>query len=165
MSESAAGPVTEIDFLRSQVTALSNRLCDTLIQQVAQQQTVLIASMQANLALTQTIERLNKMVDCLSENLEILERDQDKESDEPRAPDFGTLLASLAPYLIGSVTQSKPDSGRPKEPTPFSLPKEITDLMRNHPIPSQTMPTKPNPAPGTPAPTRKAQSKKTKSNS
>jgi hypothetical protein len=157
MSEPAGPAESEIAFLRSQVAVLSTRLCDTLTQQVAQQQTVLIASMQTNLALTQTVDRLNRVVDGLSENLELLQREREAEEPGSRAApgsgagsDFASVIAALAPVLLGAA--SKPDQVQ-KEPPPFALPKEVLEQMRKR---------EPAASPANETTVRKAQSKKDK---
>lgn len=146
----------EVAFLRSQVVTLQARLCETLAQQVAQQQTVLIAAMQTNLALTQTADRMNRIADVITD---IANREEARESNREGAargtgPDFSSIFATLAPYLIGAATNHKADPSHkadssqtpatkdqsPKDPPPlFTLPKEVTDLMRNRQAP-QTLP-------------------------
>lgn len=120
-------PNSEVAFLRSQVTGLQTRLCDVLTQQVAQQQTVLIASMQTNLALTQTVDRLTQTVDYLDKILDSLKIQEAEAFANERRPDgeFGNALAMLASRLLGGADRSA--SGKA---VPFEIPKEIADLMQ-----------------------------------
>ncbi len=159
MSEPATSE-SEIAFLRSQVSTLSNRLCETLTQQVAQQQTVLIAAMQTNLALTQTVDRLNKVADRMAESLE-----REREGKETHTPgsDFGSLLASLVPHLIGATGQWRPDNAKNQQaPTPMTiqLPSEVVALMRNREAQAANHPI--NPASAEPKPAAKASDKKSR---
>jgi hypothetical protein len=112
-------PETEVAFLRAQVISLQGRLCETLAQQVAQQQTVLIAAMQTNLALTQSVDKMNRIADALTEMIDKREEALAEARAEPSTgagADFGAVLSALLPHLIagaGGASQPKPSPEAP----------------------------------------------------
>lgn len=151
-------PETEVAFLRAQVISLQGRLCETLTQQVAQQQTVLIAAMQTNLALTQTVDKVNRIADTLAELLDKREEALAEDGAETRSDasaNFSSVLATLMPYLLsgaGGASQPKPSAkapapvvnpftvihkyGTPTEAAPEATPEAGSQPVQENPVPT-----------------------------
>jgi hypothetical protein len=147
-------PETEVTFLRSQVISLQNRLCETLSQQVAQQQTVLIAAMQTNLALTQTVDKVNRIADTLAELLDKREEARAEDGAETRSDasaNFSSVLATLMPYLLsgaGGASHPKPSAEAPAPAAnPFTVihkygtPTEAAPGAASQPVQEAAVPT------------------------